>query len=125
RLIDSRNRMAAHLAEAGFTVHDSDSNFVLFGNISSPSQLWQKLCERGVLIRDIGIDGHARVNAGTEEETDACLHAIDDILAESPDILAAGPAAAATDSGARAAVPTDFPTGDDPTPSPTSTKGTP
>ena len=125
RLIDSRNRMAAHLAEVGFTVHDSDSNFVLFGNISSPTQLWQKLCERGVLIRDIGIDGHARVNAGTEEETDAFLHAIDEILAESPDILAAGPAAAATDQGARTAVPTDLPTRDDPTPSPTSTKGTP
>src|SRR5690625_1109736 len=113
--------MAAHLAEVGFTVHDSDSNFVLFGNISSPAQLWQKLCERGVLIRDIGIDGHARVNAGTAEETDAFLHAIDEILAESPDILACGPAAAAADSGTRTAVPTR----DDPTPSPTSTKGTP
>ncbi|MGM0698949.1 MAG: histidinol-phosphate transaminase [Actinomycetota bacterium] len=91
RLIDSRNRMAAHLAEAGFTVHDSDSNFVLFGNIASPAELWQKLLDRGVLIRDIGITGHARVNAGTEAETEAFLTAIDDILAESPDILADRP----------------------------------
>ncbi|WP_167197236.1 histidinol-phosphate transaminase [Brevibacterium pigmentatum] len=91
RLIDSRNRMASHLAEAGFTVHDSDSNFVLFGNISSPADLWQKLLDRGVLIRDIGITGHARVNAGTEEETEAFLNAIDEILAESPDILADRP----------------------------------
>ncbi|WP_231939696.1 histidinol-phosphate transaminase [Brevibacterium siliguriense] len=87
RLIDSRNRMAGHLAEAGFTVHDSDSNFVLFGNIASPADLWQKLLDRGVLIRDIGITGHARVNAGTEEETEAFLTAIDEILAEDPDIL--------------------------------------
>ena len=87
RLIDSRNRMSAHLAEAGFTVHDSDSNFVLFGNIASPADLWQKLLDRGVIIRDIGIANHARVNAGTEEETEAFLSAIDEILAESPDVL--------------------------------------
>src|SRR5699024_9870386 len=111
-------------AEVGFTVHDSDSNFVLFGNISSPAPLWQKLCERGVLIRDIGIDGHARVNAGTDEEPDAFLHAIDAILAERLDILPPRPAAAAA-PGARTAVPTDLPTRDDPTPSSTSTKGTP
>ena len=100
RLIDSRNRMASHLAEAGFTVHDSDSNFVLFGNISSPADLWQKLLDRGVLIRDIGITGHARVNAGTEEETAAFLTAIDDILAESPDILADRPQAPTPSSAA-------------------------
>ena len=87
RLIDSRNRMSAHLAEAGFTVHDSDSNFVLFGSIASPADLWQKLLDRGVIIRDIGIANHARVNAGTEEETEAFLSAIDEILAESPDVL--------------------------------------
>ena len=87
RLIDSRNRMSAHLAEVGFTVHDSDSNFLLFGNIASPADLWQKLLDRGVIIRDIGIANHARVNAGTEEETEAFLSAIDEILAESPDVL--------------------------------------
>lgn len=91
RLIDSRNRISTHLAAAGFTVHPSDSNFVLFGNISSPQELWQKLLDRGVLIRDIGITGHARVNAGTEEETTAFLQAIDEILAESPQTLAADP----------------------------------
>ena len=72
--------MASHLAEVGFTVHDSDSNFVLFGNISSPADLWQKLLDRGVLIRDIGITGHARVNAGTEEETDALIRCLQEVL---------------------------------------------
>ncbi|MGC2942144.1 MULTISPECIES: histidinol-phosphate transaminase [unclassified Brevibacterium] len=91
RLIDSRNRMASHLAEVGFSVHDSDSNFVLFGNIASPADLWQRLLNRGVLIRDIGITGHARVNAGTEDETEAFLTAIDEILAESPEVLADRP----------------------------------
>ena len=91
RLIDSRNRMSSHLAEVGFTVHDSDSNFVLFGNIASPAELWQKLLDRGILIRDIGITGHARVNAGTEDETEAFLTAIDEILADDPDLLADRP----------------------------------
>ncbi len=125
RLIDSRNRMSAHLAEVGFRVHDSDSNFVLFGNISSPAELWQKLLDRGVLIRDIGIDGHARVNAGTEEETEAFLRTIDDILAEDPSILLQQPDSA-TAASATTSTPTTAPNPATPTPSSAApTKGTP
>lgn len=87
KLIDSRDQMAEHLSRAGFRVYPSDSNFVLFGNIASPQELWQQLLDRGVLIRDIGISHHARVNAGTEAETTAFLTAIDEILAENPGIL--------------------------------------
>ncbi|GAA3833413.1 histidinol-phosphate transaminase [Brevibacterium ammoniilyticum] len=87
RLIDSRNAIAARLAEIGFTVHPSDSNFVLFGNIANPAELWQKLLDRGILIRDIGIAHHARVNAGTEAETTAFLTAISDIVDTDPSIL--------------------------------------
>ncbi|MCT1766962.1 histidinol-phosphate transaminase [Brevibacterium casei] len=87
RLIDSRNAIAARLAELGFTVHPSDSNFVLFGNIANPAELWQKLLDRGILIRDIGIAHHARVNAGTEAETTAFLTAISDIVDTDPSIL--------------------------------------
>nr|WP_209044200.1 histidinol-phosphate transaminase [Brevibacterium marinum] len=87
RLIDSRDRISQHLRDVGFTVFPSDSNFVLFGNISSPQTLWQRLLDRGILIRDIGITHHARVNAGTEVETTAFLRAIDEILGEDPGIL--------------------------------------
>lgn len=87
RLIDSRDWISEHLSSVGLTVYPSDSNFVLFGNISSPHELWQKLLDRGILIRDIGITNHARVNAGTEEETAAFLTAIDEILAEDPRVL--------------------------------------
>lgn len=87
RLIDSRTAIAERLAALGFTVYPSDSNFVLFGNIASPADLWQKLLDRGILIRDIGIPHHARVNAGTEEETTAFLAALDDIVATAPDTL--------------------------------------
>ncbi|MDN5808382.1 MAG: histidinol-phosphate transaminase [Brevibacterium sp.] len=84
KLIDSRDRISDHLRSVGFTVYPSDSNFVLFGNIASPQELWQKLLDRGILIRDIGIAHHARVNAGTEEETTAFLTAVDEIMAEDP-----------------------------------------
>lgn len=87
RLIDSRTAIAERLAALGFTVYPSDSNFVLFGNIASPADLWQKLLDRGILIRDIGIPHHARVNAGTEAETTAFLTALDDIVATAPDTL--------------------------------------
>ncbi len=88
RLIDSRNRIAEHLARVGFRVYPSDSNFVLFGNVASPPALWQQLLDRGILIRDIGIPHHARVNAGTDEETTAFLAAVDEILAADPQVLA-------------------------------------
>ncbi|GAA1644819.1 MULTISPECIES: histidinol-phosphate transaminase [Brevibacterium] len=87
RLIDSRTAIAERLATLGFTVYPSDSNFVLFGNIASPADLWQQLLDRGILIRDIGIPHHARVNAGTEAETNAFLAALDDIVATAPDTL--------------------------------------
>lgn len=87
RLIDSRNAISTRLAELGFTVHPSDSNFVLFGGIARPADLWQKLLDRGILIRDIGIPHHARVNAGTEAETTAFLSAIGDIVADDPATL--------------------------------------
>lgn len=87
RLIDSRNAISARLAELGFTVHPSDSNFVLFGGIAKPAELWQKLLDRGILIRDIGIPHHARVNAGTEAETTAFLAAMNDIVADDPSTL--------------------------------------
>ncbi len=87
RLIDSRNAISTRLAELGFTVHPSDSNFVLFGGIANPAELWQKLLDRGILIRDIGIPHHARVNAGTEAETTAFLSAIGDIVADDPATL--------------------------------------
>ena len=87
RLIDSRTAIAERLAALGFTVYPSDSNFVLFGNIASPADLWQQLLDRGILIRDIGIPHHARVNAGTEAETTAFLAALDDIVATAPDTL--------------------------------------
>lgn len=82
-----RDRMVDALRRCGFDVVGSDANFVLFRNIADPGLLWQRLVDRGVLVRDVGISGSLRVNAGTEAETSAFLTAVEDILANHPETL--------------------------------------
>lgn len=85
----SRDRMRDALLGLGFSVADSDSNFLLFGSIADPHGLWQYLLDRGVLVRDNGIPGHLRVNAGTEAETDAFIAAVTAVVSAHPELLTA------------------------------------
>ncbi|WP_290056240.1 histidinol-phosphate transaminase [Amycolatopsis solani] len=75
KLAAERDRVVEALAGLGYDPVPSDSNFVLFGRFSSPSAAWQSYLDRGVLIRDPGIEGHLRVSIGTPEENDAFLEA--------------------------------------------------
>ncbi|MGF3057235.1 histidinol-phosphate transaminase [Microbacterium sp. YY-01] len=75
-IVQQRDRISTTLRELGFTPYESWSNFVLFGGVVDTAQTWQKLYDRGVLIRDVGIAGHLRVSAGTEAETSAFLDAL-------------------------------------------------
>ncbi len=61
---------------AGYTAHESWTNFVLFGGVDDPAATWKALYDRGVLIRDVGIPHHLRVSAGTADETTAFLDAL-------------------------------------------------
>ncbi|MGK4066127.1 histidinol-phosphate transaminase [Rothia sp. HC945] len=72
-----RDRIVEHLRDLGLSPASSDSNFVFFGGVGDSHGLWQDLLEDGVLIRDVGIPGHLRVTAGTEEETTAFLDSLD------------------------------------------------
>jgi histidinol-phosphate aminotransferase len=76
-----RDRIVAELTRMGLQPAASDSNYVFFGGLGNPQQVWQELLEAGVLIRDVGIPGHLRVTAGTETETTAFLTALESILA--------------------------------------------
>ena len=76
-----RDRMVNGLVELGFSPAPSDSNFVFFGGVEHPHELWRALLDRGVLIRDVGIAGHLRVTAGTESETTAFLDGLREIKA--------------------------------------------
>jgi histidinol-phosphate aminotransferase len=71
-----RDRIVATLRRRGLTVAESDANFVLFEVGGDQKVVWQKLLDRGVLIRDVGLPGWLRVTAGTPAETDAFLEAL-------------------------------------------------
>jgi histidinol-phosphate aminotransferase len=73
-----RDKLVASLRDRGFTVIDSDANFVLFGGFPDSPALWQALLDRGVLIRDVGLAGWLRVTVGTPAEVAAFLDALDD-----------------------------------------------
>jgi histidinol-phosphate aminotransferase len=70
-----RDRIVTVLRERGVRVADSDANFVLFEVGGDQRVTWQKLLDRGVLVRDVGLPGWLRVTAGTASETDAFLEA--------------------------------------------------
>jgi len=75
-IVAQRDRMSATLDALGYHPYESWTNFVLFGGVSDPGAVWRALRDRGVLVRDVGIPGHLRVSAGTEDETTAFLDAL-------------------------------------------------
>ncbi|BCW10254.1 histidinol-phosphate aminotransferase [Arthrobacter sp. NtRootA4] len=75
-----RDRIVTELLRMGLKPAASDSNYVFFGGLENPHEIWQGLLDAGVLIRDVGIPGHLRVTAGTEPETTAFLDALEALL---------------------------------------------
>ena len=71
-----RDRTVAWLREQGHDVAESDANFVLFGRFEDRQALWQRLLDRGVLIRVTGPDGWLRVSVGTSTEMAAFKDAL-------------------------------------------------
>ncbi len=81
QLRDSRDKLVVDLEAMGLRVAASDANFVLFGGFSmSSGELWQRLLDRGVLIRDVGLDGWLRVSIGRAEENAVFLAALREAL---------------------------------------------
>lgn len=77
-----RDEMLRRLPRLGVEVVDSDANFCLFGRFADRHDVWQRLLDRGVLVRETGPDGYLRVSAGTPEEADAFYAALEAVLAE-------------------------------------------
>ena len=63
-----RDELANWLVASGFEVAASGANFILFGTFSDRNQIWEKLVEQGVLIRQTGPAGWLRVSIGTPQE---------------------------------------------------------
>ncbi|MCD9874108.1 histidinol-phosphate transaminase [Streptomyces guryensis] len=85
QLKSERDRLVSELRTLGYDVVESDANFVQFGRFDDEGgshAAWQKILDRGVLVRDNGIPGWLRVSAGTPEENDAFLDAVSELKKE-------------------------------------------
>jgi histidinol-phosphate aminotransferase len=82
RLRAERDEIVEWLRAQGFTVADSDANFVLFGTFPDRHSVWQGLLDRGVLIRETGPDGWLRVSIGTTTEMAAFREALTSVTAD-------------------------------------------
>ena len=75
KLIAGRHQVVAELEKLCYTVMPSESNFVFFGDFADQHDMWQQFLDRGVLIRDVGVDGYLRATVGTPEENEAFIQA--------------------------------------------------
>jgi histidinol-phosphate aminotransferase len=77
-----RDRILAALPALGIEAYPSDANFVLFRPPGDAAAVWSGLLDRGVLVRDFTnlIPGCLRVTAGTPEEIDLFLSALEEVL---------------------------------------------
>jgi len=75
-LREERDGLVAWLRDRGYTVADSDANFVLFGEFGDRHAVWRGLLDRGVLVREVGPPGWLRVSVGTAQETAAFRRAL-------------------------------------------------
>lgn len=71
-----RDALAAQLRQMGLQVADSDANFVMFGTFEDRHAVWQRLVDRGVLIREVGPAGWLRVTVGQPKENAAFVEAL-------------------------------------------------
>jgi histidinol-phosphate aminotransferase len=83
-LRDERDATVEWLRSVGLVAVESDANFVLFGVFDDRHAVWQRLLDRGVLIRETGPQGWLRVSIGTPEEMTAFRLALDESLGGLP-----------------------------------------
>jgi histidinol-phosphate aminotransferase len=77
-----RDRIAEALPRLGAEAFRSEANFLLFRPPRSAGEVWRGLLDRGVLVRDMHevVEGSLRVTAGTPEEVDRFITALEEVL---------------------------------------------
>lgn len=81
-LAKERDRVSEALTAMGYSLVPSASNFVFFGLFDDAASAWQQFLDRGVLIRDVGVEGYLRATIGLPGENDAFLRAAQEIIKE-------------------------------------------
>ena len=80
-LIAAREDVASQLSALGLEVIPSCSNFLLFSGFKRASaDVWKDLLGKGVLIRDVGLEGYLRVTIGNDAENKKFLMALKEVL---------------------------------------------
>jgi histidinol-phosphate aminotransferase len=91
RVVASRERLTAEMTALGFEIIPSTANFILATHPGhAAGRLFSQLRERGIVVRYFDkprIDNYLRISIGTDEDCDALLVALAELLAP------AGPAA--------------------------------
>jgi histidinol-phosphate aminotransferase len=80
-IIEERDRLGKALTEVpGVRVFPSGGNFFLFEVPAAPGDIFEKLCHRGILIRDVSsypmLSRCLRVSVGTKKENDCFVSAL-------------------------------------------------
>jgi histidinol-phosphate aminotransferase len=75
-LRDRRDETRRRLHTLGYTVAESDANFLLFGRFGDRHKVWEDLLDRSVLIRETGPDGWLRVSIGTADQMEMFFSAL-------------------------------------------------
>ncbi len=78
----TRDELLVRLPQLGVEVIDSDANFCLFGRFTDRHDVWQRLLDRGVLVRETGPAGYLRVSVGTPAEMEQFYHALSEAIEE-------------------------------------------
>ena len=78
-----RTRVAAALANFGFTVYPSQTNFIFADAGRDSEKLCQALAEQGIIIRpgsNWGLPSHTRISLGTGQQNDKLIEALTGLL---------------------------------------------
>ena len=83
-LVEERGRVSAALAEMPVTVWPSAANFILFRPRADGDEVWKRLVDASVLVRNCAswprLDGCLRITLGTAAENDRFLTSLASIL---------------------------------------------
>jgi histidinol-phosphate aminotransferase len=92
RTVIERLHVQEELAERGLEASESEANFSWFSlGDRDEAAVLESLARRGVIVRGgraLGQEGHIRVTYGTRPENDRFLRALDEALAEAPEVAA-------------------------------------
>ncbi len=80
-LIAAREALVVELHNLGLKTIPSAANFILFTGFKADTpKLWSDLLGKGVLIRDVGLEGYLRVSVGNEAENTLFMSALKELI---------------------------------------------